>query len=477
MSESVRHEALNLIDGEWVPAAETSVLPDKFTGEPIIRLHHATPELVDRAVGAVATAQAEIDWPPADRAASLTRAADLVGAQAEQLAQLMVDDTGFTITDARGEVGRTRQTLLLSATAATQLEGEMVPIDAAPGIRNRMGFTYRAPIGVVGAVTPFNSPLNTVTHKIAPALAAGNGVVLKPAELAPASANALMRVLLDAGVPAGLLALVHGPGETVGHALIHDQRIGFLTFTGSTDVGRIIQEAAGIRPTQLELGSIASTIICADADIMNAAAKTVVGALRKAGQVCTSVQRLYVQRGIADTFLDAVIAELSRRKVGDPRSPDTLVGPMISLAAAERVEAWLDAALEGGAKILYGGGREGTVHQPTVVTDVPAEADLMRCEVFGPVVCVVPFDELDEAVRDANATPFGLAAGIFTRDISTALRTAQRMRFGGVHINETSASRVDVMPFGGVKASGHGREGPWYAAREMTEERLITISY
>jgi succinate-semialdehyde dehydrogenase/glutarate-semialdehyde dehydrogenase len=397
--------------------------------------------------------------------------------RSDELTALVVDDTGFTVSDAANEVRRTRQTLLLSAQAATSLAGEMVPMDAAPGVASRLGYTIRTPIGVVGAITPFNSPLNTVTHKVAPALAAGNGVVLKPAELTPATPGALIRLLLDAGVPADLLALVNGPGESVGEALIRNEDVGFLTFTGSTQVGRIIQSAAGLRPTQLELGSIASTIVCADADLAMATAKIIPAAFRKAGQVCTSVQRLYLHNEIRERFLGLLLDELSGRPAGDPRDPGTFIGPMITLAAAERVASWTDAAVRGGARILFGGGRDGALHQPTVLDNVAPDAEVMTREVFGPLICVIGFDDLDEAVSGANDTPFGLAAGLFTADLSTALRTARRLQFGGVHVNEASSSRIDLMPFGGVKCSGHGKEGPLYAAREMTEERLITISY
>jgi acyl-CoA reductase-like NAD-dependent aldehyde dehydrogenase len=471
------HEARNYIDGQWTDGESQTILPDKFTGKPMTVVHHASAAQVGQAAAAVAAAQERIEWPASDRFAVLSRAAELVTARSEELAALIVDDTGFTVADAATEVKRARQTLLLSAQAATTLAGEMVPMDAAPGVASRLGYTIRTPIGVVGAVTPFNSPLNTVAHKVAPALAAGNGVVLKPAEVTPATPNALVRLLLEAGVPAGLLALVNGTGESAGEALIHSDDIGFLTFTGSTQVGRIIQAAAGLRPTQLELGSIASTIVCADADLTMAVRKTVAAGFRKAGQVCTSVQRLYVQRAARDRFLQLLLDELSGRVAGDPRDPATFIGPMISVAAAERVASWADAAIRAGAELLAGGDRQDALYHPTVLTDVPPDADVLTREVFGPLICLIPFDDLEEAVRGANDTPFGLAAGLFTTDLSTALRTAPRLRFGGVHVNEASSSRIDLMPFGGVKCSGHGKEGPLYAAREMTEERLITISY
>jgi succinate-semialdehyde dehydrogenase/glutarate-semialdehyde dehydrogenase len=473
----MNHEVRNFIDGAWVESDARAVIEDKFTGEPITLVHEASVEQVQQAVAAVAQAQQSIDWPASERYVALSRASELLGQRRETMAGLIVDDTGFTVGDALGEVDRTRQTLLLSAQAATSLTGDLVPLESAPGVSHRLGFTVRVPVGVVGAVTPFNSPLNTVIHKVAPALAAGNGVVLKPAEQTPAAPQALVQLLLEAGVPDGLVALVNGPGETTGETLINHPQVGFLTFTGSTAVGRIIQAVAGLRPTQLELGSIASTIVCADADITAAVRKIVPAAFRKAGQVCTSVQRLYVHRDVREEFLSLFLEDLSARVVGDPRNTATFVGPMISVEAAERVESWVQTAVAKGAQVLYGGGRDRALHQPTVLGDVPEGTEVLCSEVFGPLVNVIDFDTLDEAIGAANDTPFGLAAGIFTRDVSTAFQAAARLRFGGVHINEASSSRIDLMPFGGVKDSGHGKEGPLYAAREMTEEHLVTISY
>jgi succinate-semialdehyde dehydrogenase/glutarate-semialdehyde dehydrogenase len=329
----------------------------------------------------------------------------------------------------------------------------------------------------VCAITPYNSPLNTVAHKIGPALAAGNAVVLKPSEHTPLTAVMLCEALLSAGLPPGLLSLVHGPGTRVGRQLLADPRIAFYTFTGSTRVGREIQQAAGLRGTQLELGSIASTIVCGDADLEMAMPKLVGASFRKAGQVCTSIQRIFVDREIAPRFTEQFVAATRALKVGDPELPDTVVGPMISAAQAERAETWIQDAVRQGARVLTGGTRNGPVLQPTVLTNVTDRMRVVCEEIFAPVVCLIPFDKLDGAIAQANGTPFGLAVGLFTSDLSTAFRAAGRLQFGGIHINETSSSRVDVMPFGGVKDSGFGREGPEYAIREMTDERLITIAY
>jgi succinate-semialdehyde dehydrogenase/glutarate-semialdehyde dehydrogenase len=353
----------------------------------------------------------------------------------------------------------------------------MVPIEAAQGVKNRLGFTIRVPRGVVCAITPFNSPLNTVAHKLGPALAGGNSVVLKPSEYTPLTAIELCKALIDGGLPPDLLALVHGEGATVGRQLLADQRIAFYTFTGSTRVGREIQLAAGLRGTQLELGSIASTIVCHDANIDLAISKILSAGFRKAGQVCTSVQRLFVDRRIAAAFVPKFVAAASAMKAGDPRNASTVIGPMISVAHAQRASSWIAEAVAGGAKILTGGHCERAVLEPTVLCDVTDQMKVFCEEIFAPVVSIAEFDALDEAISRANATPFGLSVGVFTSDLHAAFQAARALRFGGIHINEASSARVDVMPFGGVKDSGFGREGPAYAIREMTEERLVTIAY
>lgn len=474
---STASQARLLLSGRWLAGSSQRVIADKYTGDPVTTLHVASPGQVRDAVTAVEQAQRERPWPAYERYQALAAASRLVAERTELLAECIITDSGFTRADALGEIRRAEQTLLLSGEAAKQLTGEMVPLEAAPGVSGRLGFTMRFPVGVVAAITPFNSPLNTVAHKLGPALAAGNGVVLKPANTTPLTANALGQILLDAGVPAGLLAIVHGSGATAGEALLGDERIGFYTFTGSTEVGLAVQRAAGLRPTQLELGSIATTIVCDDIDPAEAVAKVVPAAFRKAGQVCTSVQRLYVHRGIADAFASALASDLEGRVTGDPRQPGALVGPLISRGEAERVSSWIAAAEKAGATVVTGGERVGSVITPAVLTDVTPGMDVVRREVFGPVVSILPFTDLAAAVADANSTEYGLAAGVFTHDLDRALWAARNLRFGSVHINETSSSRVDLMPYGGVKQSGHGREGPLYAAREMTEERLITISH
>lgn len=465
------------IAGEWVDGAAVDVLRDKFGGKPFGEMAVASPEQVDRAVESALEAVAASELSPYDRYEILMGASRLVLERRQQLCDLMRDEAGFTRADGENEVQRCVQTLQLSAEEAKRLNGELVPMLAARGVKNRIGYTIHAPRGVICAITPFNSPLNTVAHKVGPALAGGNSVILKPSNHTPLSAVALCRALLDSGLPPKLLSLIHGRGSEIGRQLLADQRIAYYAFTGSTDVGREIQQAAGLRGTQLELGSIASTIVCHDADFDLAIPKILNAGFRKAGQVCTSVQRLLVDRRILDDFVHKLIDAIGKVKAGDPADPETIVGPMISLAHAERAESWIREAVDAGAGLLAGGGREGSVLQPTLLANVSEEMKVVCREIFAPVMCIMPFDSLDQAVEKANASPYGLAAGLFTANLHMALRVAPRLRFGGVHVNEASSARVDVMPFGGVKDSGFGREGPAYAIREMTEERLITIAY
>ena len=473
--ENALKECRLLIGGEWVSGAETFPVKDKFTGETVAQAHKPSRAQVAEAVKCAKDAFAARPLGAQERYAVLSAAAGLLEERREAFVQSITADTGFTTSDAAGEVARAVQTLILSAEEAKRIHGEMVPVETAPGQAMRMGYTLRVPVGVVCAITPFNSPLNTVLHKVAPALAAGNAVVLKPAPQTPITAALLCAMLIDAGTPPGYLTLVNGD-EDVGGWLLDEPDISFYTFTGSTRVGRIIQEGAGLRRTQLELGNVSGTIVCADADLDHAVPRIVNAAFRKAGQVCTSVQRLYVAEPIVDALVERLVAETKTRKVGDPRDADTFVGPMIDITEAERAEAWVTEAIDQGARLAVGGTRDGVLFQPTILVGVEASMRVVCEEIFAPVLSVLPFRSLDDAIDRVNATEYGLAAGIFTADINTAMKAAKTLRVGGVHINDTSSSRVDLMPYGGVKDSGHGREGPKYAIQEMTEERMVTIS-
>jgi succinate-semialdehyde dehydrogenase/glutarate-semialdehyde dehydrogenase len=347
---------------------------------------------------------------------------------------------------------------------------------AAKGVTHRMGYTIRVPKGVICAITPFNSPLNTLAHKVAPALAGGNAVIVKPSTYTPLSAVAFCKVLIDAGLPAELLSLVYGPSHTVARRLLAHPKVAYYAFTGSTRVGREIQQAAGLRGTQLELGSIASTIVCSDADLERALPKIVNAGYRKAGQVCTSVQRLFVARSLSETFTKRFVSAVKALPAGDPADPKTVVGPMISEEHAIRAADWIQAAVAQGATLLCGGGRKGTVLEPTILSGVKSDMKVVCEEVFAPVVCLIEFDTLDEAITAANDSPYGLAVGIFTNDLRAAFQAAGSLNFGGIHINEASSARVDVMPFGGVKASGYGRELSEEGIREFINVKGIRVA-
>jgi succinate-semialdehyde dehydrogenase/glutarate-semialdehyde dehydrogenase len=466
-----------LIDGQWQAGAEAPLdVTDKYTGAVIGTVESAGRGQVDAAVAAARRSFTASPLDPQDRYLRLQAAAALVERHRDEFAALITAEGGLPITDAAAEVSRAVQTLIVSAEESKRLVGEMVPIEAAPGQAHRMAFTIRVPRGVVCGISAFNSPLNMICHKVAPALAAGNAVVMKPSELAPLTPNRLFELLLEAGFPPGHLNLLHGPGARVGPWLVDNQDVDFYTFTGSARAGRLLRERAGIRPMVLELGSISPTIVCEDADLDRAAARCAASAFRRAGQVCTSTQRLLVQRGVEAAFVDRLTRAVAALQVGDPRDPRTDVGPMISEREAIRAESWVQEAVAAGATLVTGGRRDGALLHPTILANVDPGQRVVCEEIFAPVASLIPYESFDEAIALANATPFGLAAGVFTKDITRAMAAARRLRVGLLHVNDASSSRVDLIPFGGVKQSGLGREGPRYAMQEMTEERLITFT-
>lgn len=467
-------DARLLIGGQWCDGAARREALDKFRLVPCTTIHVPSREQVHDAVAAADAAFRASTLTPHERGAILDRAAAQLEARAEPLVRALQVEVGFPATDGANELKRAVQTFRLSAEEARNFRGEMVPIEGAAGQAGRLGFTLRVPLGVVAAITPFNAPLNTVAHKVAPALAAGNAVVLKPSTHTPTAANVMAECLLAAGLPAGLISVLHGGADTA-QALLDEPLVRFFAFTGSTEVGAQIQRKAGLRRTQMELGSIAFTIVADDADLDRALPKIVNAAYRKAGQVCTSIQVLLVQRPVYAAVRERLAAAVTALPFGDPLDAKTVVGPVISEAEARRIEQWVDAALALGAERLAGGPRLGAVVPPTLLAGVDTRMAVGCQEVFGPVMSLVPYDTLDEAIARVNATPFGLATGFFTNRMADALAAARRLQVGGVHINETSSSRVDVMPYGGSKDSGFGREGPHHAVREMSEERMVTL--
>ena len=465
-----------LIGGEWTAGAATFPVYDKFTRAQIGEADRASRAQVAAAVQSARRSFETYRLEAYDRYRILMRVAELIETHRDDFVRLIAAEAGFPVTDGGNEVSRAIQTFIVSAEEAKRLAGEVVPIEGAPGHAHRMAFSIRVPRGVVCGITSFNSPLNMVAHKVAPALASGNTVVIKPSQLTPFSARLLFRLLLEAGLPPAHANLVQGPGGEIGRWLTEERDVRFYTFTGSTEVGKLLRNSIGLRPIALELGSIAATVVCDDADLERAAPRCANSAFRRAGQACTSTQKLLVDSRVFDRFLALLVEATRQLRVGDPRDRATHVGPMIGEADARRAESWIQEAVASGARVVEGGRRTGALLDPTILVDVQPTMRVMSEEVFAPVVSVVPFTSFDDAIDEVNGTPYGLAAGLFTQDVTRALTASRRIHVGIVHINEPSSSRVDLMPFAGVKDSGLGREGPKYAMQEMTEERLITIS-
>jgi acyl-CoA reductase-like NAD-dependent aldehyde dehydrogenase len=385
----------------------------------------------------------------------------------------MSSEAGKPIKSARGEAGRAVETYTAAADAARTLAGEVVAMDASAAGEGKMAFTLRLPVGIVGAISPFNFPLNLVAHKLAPALAAGCPVVLKPAPATPLTALLLAEVTADAGLPAGWLSVVCGPAQEIGDVLVDDPRVKALTFTGSGPVGWDLRRRASHKRVSLELGNSTPMIVAADADLELATTAAATYAFAYAGQACISLQRIYVQRDVHDEFVRLLLPKVEALVVGDPADERTDVGPVIDERSRDRILDWIESS---GGEVLTGGTlTDDGVIRPTVVASPRDDSELACAEAFGPVCTVQPYFDIEDAIARANATPYGLQAGIFTRDIGLALRAARELEFGGVIVNDAPSIRVDHMPYGGIKASGNTREGPRYAVRELTEERLVVI--
>jgi acyl-CoA reductase-like NAD-dependent aldehyde dehydrogenase len=463
-----------LIAGEWVETGEWQEVRSPYSGDVVGRVAKAGADETRRAIDAAEAAMEE-PLPAHKRAEILVRVAGALGRRHEEVARLISDEAGKPLKAAKIEAARAMSTYTFAAVEARKLAGEMVPMDASQAGEGKLGFTLRTPIGVVGAISPFNFPLNLVAHKIAPALAAGCAVVLKPASQTPLSALLLAELETDAGLPPGWLNVVVGPASEIGDALIDDERVKVITFTGSGEVGWKLRERAPRKKVNLELGNATPLIVEADADVGAAATATAQHGFSFAGQSCISIQRVYVQRGVYDDFVTRLLPKVEALVLGDPADEETDVGPVIDEGAGERILEWIDEARRGGAEILSGGELDGELIRPTVIANAGPELKVSCEEVFGPVVTVNPYDSLDEALELANGTKYGLQAGIFTTNLQTALRAAQELEFGGVTVNEAPTFRADQMPYGGVKASGNTREGPAYSVREFTEERVVVL--
>ncbi len=409
------------------------------------------------------------------RGAILDKTSALLAAQVDEIAQLMAAESGKPMRYARGEVRRAVETFQFAADEARRLHGETVPLDAAQTGAGKIGYFVRVPIGIIAAITPFNFPLNLVAHKVAPAIAAGCPLLLKPNPQTPLTALRLCDLLAEAGLPDGALSVLVG-GADVGRWMTTDPRVNMITFTGSVPVATAIAKTAGLRRTTYELGGNAATIVDETADIDALIDKTVTGAFAYSGQVCISIQRIYVQRAKYDEFRDKFIARTETLVQGDPLDDHTEIGPLINDAAAERIEAWIAEAQAAGANLLTGGQREGRMFQPTVLDNVDASMKVVCEEAFGPLVTLTPYDAFDEALALVNDSPFGLQTGVFTRDLGRAMHAVQKLDVGGVIINDSPSFRVDQMPYGGNKLSGVGREGPRFAVEDMTTLKMVVIN-
>jgi len=459
------------VGGEWIETGDWIEVRSPYSGDTVARVAKAGAEETKRAIDAAERAMRD-PLPAHRRAEILVRVAGALGRRHDEVARLISDEAGKPMKAARVEARRAMSTYTFAAVEARKLAGEMIPMDAAQAGEGKLAFTLRQPIGVVGAISPFNFPLNLVAHKLAPALAAGCAVVLKPASQTPLSALLLAELEEEAGLPSGWLSVVVGSAAEIGDVLIEDERVQAITFTGSGPVGWKLRERAPKKRVNLELGNATPVIVAADADLDGAAEKIAANAFSFAGQSCISIQRVYVERDAYDALLTRLVPLVEALKVGDPADEETDVGPVIDDDARDRILDWVGKT---SGEIVTGGDLDGDLIRPTVIAN-PGRSDEVSCEeVFGPVCTVTAVDSIDEAIELSNATRFGLQAGVFTNRLDTALRAAQRLEFGGVTVNEAPTFRSDQMPYGGVKDSGNTREGPRYAVRELTEERLVVV--
>lgn len=462
--------------GQWVDKSERIDVVNPFDGSVIDTVPKGNSADVGTAIeSAERGAKAMAALTAYERYTILHRAAELMAERADDLGRTITLEEGKIIGEGIGEATRSAETIELSAEEAKRLTGETLDLSGASNGAGKFGFTLRVPCGVVAAITPFNFPLNLVCHKVGPALAAGNSIVIKPATDTPLSALRLVEILLEAGLPAEAVQCITGPGGTIGDAISSDPRVRKISFTGSRDIGEHICKVAGLKKVTMELGSNAPLIVMPDADLEKVAAATAVTGFANAGQVCISAQRILVSSDVYGDFLDILKPAIEDLRTGNPLDAATKMGPMIRESDAERVHSWVQEAVAGGARLVTGGDRQGTMHAPTVIADVDPKMRISCDEIFGPAIAVSRFDDIDSAIAASNDTNYGLSAAIFTENINWALQYAQQVHAGNIHINWGTQWRADMMPYGGLKDSGMGKEGPRYAVEEMTETKMVVI--
>jgi acyl-CoA reductase-like NAD-dependent aldehyde dehydrogenase len=464
------------IGGEYRPTPSYNKLKNPYNLEHIADIAVAEQEDVKAAITAAQSATVEMrEMPAYKRAEILEKVAGYLKNEREECAKLISQEAAKPLKAARAEVDRTIMTYTFASHEARRIHGETVPMDAAPGGEGRLAFTIREPLGVIAAITPFNFPMNLVAHKVGPAIATGNTVILKPATQTPLSAYKIAEYFHLAGLPSGALNVVTGSGQMVGDLLMKDDRIKMITFTGSPEVGKYIRENSGLKRVTLELGSNSAVIVDDGVNLENLIPRIVTGAFSYQGQVCISIQRIFVHERIKEQFVEQFIKETKKLKAGNPLVEDTDVSALISRADVRRTKEWVDEAITSGANLKTGGSYIDGIFQPTVLVDVPVGEKVSCEEIFAPVVHINGFESMEDAINLVNESKYGLQAGIFTRDIHHGLNAAKKLEVGGVMINEIPTFRVDQMPYGGVKLSGMGREGIKYAVEEMTEIKLISF--
>ena len=464
------------VSGQWIDKPKKIDVVNPYDNSVVDTVPHAEAADVDRALeSATRGARALAGLSGYERWKILKKAAELIEARNEELGRLISTEEGKIIAEGRGEARRAVETIMGSAEEAKRIHGETVPLDGDPSGGKRFGVTLRVPCGVVAAISPFNFPLNLVCHKVGPALAAGNAVVIKPATDTPLSALKLTEILLEAGLPPEGIQCLTGPGGEIGDALVADRRVRKITFTGSRDVGERICRLAGIKKVTMELGSNSPIIVMPDADLDKVAVAVAATGYANAGQVCISTQRVLTAGKVYGDFLEALKPRVAALITGNQLDEKTKVGPMVREKDAVRVEEWVKEAVSTGARVVVGGQRRGAIYAPTVVADVKPEMRISRDELFGPAVAVTPFNNIDEAIALANDTIYGLSAGIFTENLEWAMKFAREVQSGNLHVNWGPQWRADLMPYGGLKESGFGKEGPRYAVEEMTELKMVVF--